>query len=224
MALNFQNSDGAYTTDPGAVSVTTPTGIEEGDLLIYVNMAAALSATPPSLVTPTGYTNAVNTSSTAFPATRMAMFYRVADGTEDSDVLTGMVSTNFGDTAAIIAHYRDDAGIISNVVVNDVDGVLANANPAAQVKNMSGEAPPVAAFATLYGNASGVNSLSMSPAADNTITESSRYQLAHKGFASSPSNVTVDGDQHGDPTGLQSFYITYDVPSAGGATGLLIGL
>lgn len=91
-------TNGLYVIAQGyvnAVTITQPVETRSGDLLLIYNYASnQVSATIPTAVTPSGYTNIFNVGrSTATIGQRITGYYKIADGTEGGVSVTGMDST-----------------------------------------------------------------------------------------------------------------------------------
>lgn len=167
-----------------ASTITFPSGIQAGDLIVLQDWARNISGVP-STVTPTGFT-IVNDSTTS--TVRGILSYKKATGSE-SGSLTGMSGT-FGRGKAM-AVFRGDVAA-ATVTSADPDGEATSGNPAAQTVTSGSGTPPLVAIGG-YSAMAAITARTFSPAKDGEAgTSDDRVYLAWKIYNSSPADVSVD--------------------------------
>ena len=146
-----------------SASLTVPT-VQAGDFLILFNGCGTNnSTTPPTLVSPSGWTNIYNFSTTTSPANRQSCFYKIATGSEGGTTITGMASGLAGNTLELIV-YRPNASIIT-VTPGTVTSQGTGAVPTNQTLTLSGITAPSLGFAyySYSTSATGVGSSTTTP-------------------------------------------------------------
>lgn len=196
----------ASSTSVDSETITLPASIAAGDLIIVLD--AISNDSSPTLVTPSGFTNVTNATSSYM---RFASCYKIADGSEASTSVTGLLPDPPGGGAKIAAVFRGDVAISSFTPASINQPSIDNANPTAQSVTASGGTPPLIVFGFYVNDyGSGVNPRTFSPTKDGEINESGATYcdlwLAYKIYNSSPANVTVDMDDEGYGNGIQSYY------------------
>lgn len=195
------------STTANATSIALPASIQAGDLLIYGDIAR--DSSPPSAVTPTGFTNMTNEG--AF-STRLMTHYRFADGTESGLTRTGMTGTT-SRNAKIVLQFRANQAL-SGVSPQSLGDEVTNGNPNQQTITASGGTAPVVLFA-FYGcmgnvtNSGNVSVRDFSPAQDAEVSVGTTFYAKYKIInpADTLQNHTVDmTDDNGDQ-GLASGYL-----------------
>lgn len=194
--------EAANATSTGE-TITGPAGILAGDLIVLLDRADDSDSSAPASVVPTGFT-AISDVHSNGPATRQILSYKLADGTEASATITGMVGASSTHKALYVFRGNID---IAEVTIQDADGVGQTGNPAAQTITASGGAAPL----IVIGAFGALNTIteSFTPAEDDslTVTGSEEIILAYKIYDSSPANVTIDQGDHSGMNGLQGCYI-----------------
>ncbi len=164
-----------------ASTITTPASILAGDLIILIDHAVHSSA--PTVVTPSGYTNIVNTLS---GNDRVLVSYKISDGSDSSVSLTGMNGATLNRKAVLV--FRGDNAPV--VVTGGTYEVTLSA-PTNQVQNVAGFTTPVVVLA-LWGSTGSITTRGMSPAKDGEVNVASNLSYAGwKIYNASPSSTTV---------------------------------
>jgi hypothetical protein len=181
-------------------SVTHPaSGIEPGDLLIYVcGTARTSSADPPEMDTPSGYTQIRFGSAQPGGSTGFAYLsaYKIADGTEDGTSVQMSEGADAQREKGAILQFRPSSPISSVTVVEETLDITTN-NPGAQALG-GANVSVVVGFYMSQGN--DVTSRSMSPSEDGEATIGSTDYVKRKVFnpPSSSVEVTIDMSDHGN--------------------------
>lgn len=184
----------------GTTSITAPSSILPGDLMVLSNTSSAGSA---AAVVPSGFTQ-VNTGIVG--GTRMVTSYKIADGTEGGSSLTGMTA----DTSwqACLYVFRGNVAI-KTITAASVNGEATAGDPVTQTVTASGGTPPLVVFGTYRGSTPAARSFS--PAADGSIANGAPFagtlSLAYKIYNTSPADVSIDMTDEGIANLMQSFYL-----------------
>lgn len=122
----------ATATSTSTNSVTTPSSVQIGDLLVYTRMAiAAESGSIPTEVTPTGFTliaqSTMNAPTDDEGPSRFGTYYKIATSS-GAQTITGSYSL-YGMCAVSI--YRPLDGVIKSATVSQAQSVSTNGNPSA---------------------------------------------------------------------------------------------
>jgi len=192
----------ALSATSTASTITAPSGIQAGDLIVLLDKAANSFLTAPTAVTPTGFTNASNVTSAI---TRQMLSWKKADGTEGGTSITGMNGS--ANNTKIIYVFRGNIAA-TTVTPSTVNGQATSAAPTNQNVAASGGTAPLVIVAG-YGCASGtIIARGFSPAKDGEIEQASTGDLwlAYKIYNSSPADVTISMGDFGTNF-LQSMYI-----------------
>lgn len=195
------------SANSNVATITAPATIVAGDLLILFQSSTS-SGSPPTAVTPSGWTNLVNDSlDYGVAGDRVMVDYKIAAGTEDGSTITGMDGSL--DDRKVMLQFRGDP-VIASVSLQDLAIEFANAgDPAGQTCNASGGVVPLIVFG-LWSNAGGsIDPRSFSPAADGevAVSGSTAFYVKYKIYNSSPANVSVDMEDEGNENILASFYL-----------------
>lgn len=188
-------------------SITLPSAIESGDLLVILNWALddrTDGVTTPTAVTPTGFLSKVNTTfndSFGDAVIRFVASVKIANGTESSDNLTTM---NKNYESVICLQFRPVNFSISSVVnitLGNKKSVSAGAsNPSAATSEVTGIGLPAIAIGIgVDGDTSSGSAPSFttqSPAFDDTITTVSLG--VRTGYRIQNSSVTAQEVDIGD--------------------------
>jgi hypothetical protein len=195
----------ALSATSTASTITFPGGIIAGDLIVLLDVAST-AGSPPSAVTPSGFTQ-IGSSITG-TSTRQTLWLKLAAGTETGN-LTGMNGTTNRKAMYVFR------GNVAATAVNSgsVGGQMTAGNPTAQNVTASSGTPPLVVIGaySVFGSSATVNPRTMSPAKDGEIEAGGAGAdawLAYKIYNSSPSDVSVDMDDEFSDNGLQSCYIT----------------
>lgn len=180
-----------------ASTITVPSDVVAGDLLVLYDTPVNLSGFPTSVV-PTKFSTILN--STSGNARRTVCSYKIAEGTDAGTSITGMNGTN-ANSKILLAFSTNGA---TAAAAYDIAFQSTDGDPTAQVVNASGQTTPLVVLAFMrQATATGQ---SFSPTEDGTVTD-----LTSKGYYkiynSSPADVTVDCGDGGTQNNLMSFYI-----------------
>lgn len=191
-------------------SVSAPASIEPGDLLIMIDGAEG-SASDPTVVVPTNFTQIGSTNESGTTNMRMVVSYKIADGSEDSASITGM-DGSLSDNK-ILWQFRGSGPITGFTVSTPVTQAVLG-NPAQQTIAASGGVAPVLGIATFFNNNAGASinprTTSITP---TRIGTSSAHLYGHAYIQdSSPADYTFDMDDEGDGNFLFGFYIHSFLP------------
>jgi hypothetical protein len=176
-----------YFISSATVSTSTiamPT-VQTGDIVI-LNNNATTSTTAPTAVTPSGWTNIINTSVNSGTALRMMVHYRViTDGaTESGTTITGM-SGGLGNRYNILV-YRPSKSFTLSTLGNQQAAVGTTAAITNQTLTM-GVSGPSLAFAFYYSSTSGATFGSTTTSTQDIFNGASGYV---KTFEASDSTIS----------------------------------
>lgn len=193
-------------------SLTAPGGIASGDFAVYMDMARDTGA--PSAVTPSGFTNVLNTSH--FVATvgendhRFMVSYKVLTGSETT--ISGMSGDGSNDQFKGMFVYRPNKAItaVTPLTGSSWGKEMTNSNPSSQAKTLTGLTAPVLYLGIAYNyNTVGLFSTASPAFDDSSLTAGSRIRFGRKLYNTSPANHTIDMDDLGNGNGLFSGYFTF---------------
>ena len=193
------------STSSSGSQITAPASIDAGDLLVLVEYSGGPgSLSTPADVTPSGFTQIATDNSVFY---RCSLSYRIADGTEDSQVYTGLNGANAN--YKVMLQFRPNYPITA-VNVQDINLQVTGSDPTAQVINASGGTTPLVVIAG-YGASSVISSGTSftGDTEDGTINESSSHLFVkHLSYneADTPSDITVDMTDV-NVNALSGFYI-----------------
>jgi hypothetical protein len=181
-------------------TVAVPSGVQAGDLLVFCDLA--FDAAAPAAVTPSGFTNVVNTTSTNY---RYMISYKIALGTESGTNITGTAVANKNDKALVI--WRGDAPV-SLVSAADSAFQAITTAPTNQVVDASAGLAPLIVLAMYACSASPVDVRGFSPAKDGEVAAHvDEFWFAWKTYNLSPANVTISMADEGALNALGSLYL-----------------
>lgn len=182
-------------------SVTMPANILAGDLLVYIDMAAASDASVTNVV-PSGFNqisalSVANQADNDYYGARLTCSYKIAAGTESNQSVTGM---NDDIERKIALQYRWKRKAISSLSVSTPVTQATVSNPAQQTVAASAGTPPllgITVFGAITGTPPAVSPRTTSITPDNEI--SSTTALYAHGYAqkTAPQNYTFDMDDEG---------------------------
>jgi len=186
---------------PNSSSITAPSGIQAGDLLIMVDHVSG-----DTYATPTGWTNLASIFANGSPNNLLhQVHYKIADGSESGTSITG-ISTTSGDK--LLVGFRGNKPMRASPM-NPWTAVQTSGNPTPQNVPAASAQAPLVVIGT-YGSAAVVNPRTMSPAKDDEYgSANGGVWVAWKFYLANPQNVSVDMDN--EFTGfnlLTSGYIT----------------
>lgn len=195
-----------------STSITAPGGIASGDFAVFMDMAR--DNVTPSAVTPSGFTNVLNTSH--FVATvgendhRFMVSYKVLTGSETT--ISGMSGDGSGDQFKGLFVYRPNKAItaVTPLTGSSWGKEMTNSNPSSQSKTLVGLTAPVLYLGIAYNYNTVGEFSTASPAFDSSsLTAGSRIRFGRKLYNSAPANHTIDMNDLGSGNGLFSGYFTF---------------
>jgi hypothetical protein len=181
--------------------------IQANDVALYIDYAGA--ADPPTAVTPSGFTNVINTASvTSEPGARAMVSWKKLAGSEGS--VTGMSASTGGggaDNNKIGLVFRPSIDFTTMTFSTPQNSGIIDSNPAAITVDPSAETIPVVLIgigATYQGT---VTFSTASPAFDAQINLSDNdMRVGYKIYNSSPLSHSIDINDLGDANWLAGFY------------------
>lgn len=166
-------------------SITAPSEIVAGDLLLMVDHSVSTN-----YATPTGWTTLGSIINSVEQGMRHQVHWRVADGTEGGTSITGM-STSSGDK--LLIGFRGNKSLTASPM-NPWTAVWTSGNPSPQVVPANGQVAPLVVIGT-YGGGNVVDPRTMSPAKDGEYgSANSGAWIAWKIYLADAQDVTVDMD------------------------------
>lgn len=186
-----------------STTITAPSGIQAGDLLVLLDRADNLSL--PSTVVPTGFTSIANVNNGS--GMRQIVSYKLATGSEGGASITGMAGGL--DVNKALAVFRGNVPIASISVASLNAPAPTDANPTAQNVTAAGGTVPLIVFGCYSATNTIVSPRTFTPAKDGELnpSPSQTLYLAWKIYNSAPANVSVDMDDEGSANTLASFYL-----------------
>jgi hypothetical protein len=184
-------------------TITIPADAAAGDIAVLYDLAQ-MSSGLPTLVTPSGWTNRVNST---INTTRSAVATKVLVGGDPGLSITGM-DGNSSDKKMIVV-FRPDVPIVT-VTASTFSSEVTNGDAALQTVSASGVSPPVI---VLGGNGlANLGSASIpfstaSPAFDATVVAASNLTIGYKLYSSAPADHSIDIDDEGFNNSLWSGYL-----------------
>lgn len=191
----------ASATSTGA-SITIPAGAAVGDLAVLFDYGTDATPAVPSAVTPTNWTNHINTAGVT--TARAMMSSRILIAGEPGSSITGMDAVTSDNKVMLV--FRGSS-VFTAPGASDLASVVQNTNPASQTANASGGTAPVIVFGAIAerNNTTPVTWNTESPAFTAEVT-SNRLRVGYIIYDSSPSDHTVDGADNGNENWLASGY------------------
>lgn len=182
-------------------SLTLPATIAAGDLLVIIAFADSGSGTPAD-VTPSGFTE-IGTFTSA--ATRDSLFYKIADGTEDSASVS--VLTGSGQQASLVVQFQANEAITAVTAGSSV-GECTDGNPTSKTITASSGAAPLVVIATWANvtTSSAISPRTQSPAMTEVNATTHMY-LGWLFYASSPVDQSFDMADEGISNSLNGAYL-----------------
>lgn len=190
----------ASSSDTTLPSVTMPSGINSGDLIIVVQNVYNDPA--PTLAYGTGFTSLDGRLATGSTGIRLAISYKIAAGTEGGTSIGGFMDGNASYENAIVFVYRPDFSI-SSVTIHDIADEETDFNPAAQTVNASGQAERTIVIGNSWGGA--MTQYTLTP--DATVSTSGTMNVKMTAQAPYGSDCTVDMPDYGTANTLYSCYL-----------------
>lgn len=200
MSLITSITNPSYATST-ASTITAPSDLQMGDLLIIFDCAST-AGSPPSTVTPAGFTSIDSQSGTSMTD---AWYYKIADGSEASQSFTGM---NGGySNRKLFVVFRANVPIIGVTVQSKVKQITAS-NPTSKTITSSGGTVPLLSLASWSNqiDSNHISTRTQSP----TLTEVNNTTHQYIGwipYYTSPADVTFDMDDEGADNALMGCYL-----------------
>lgn len=180
--------------------------IQANDVAMYIDYAGA--AAPPTAVTPSGFTNIVNTSGSSEPGARAMVSWKKLAGSEAS--VTGMSASTGGtgaDNNKLGLVFRPSIDFTTLTVSTPQDSGIIEGNPSAIIVNPSAETSSVVLLgfgATYQGT---VSFSVVTPAFDAEVVISDNdLRAGYKIYSSSPASHSIDMSDLGRGNWLAGFY------------------
>lgn len=174
-----------------------------GDLLVYVDFAVDNDNTPPTTVTPSGFTIEISDTNSSDPSAQANVSVLKAAGSEGA--LTGM-NGSLNHKVGLV--FRPSTSF-TTIVSNDEATQLFNLNPSAQTCDPSAETTAVILLGIAGCDASTAAFSTASPAFDGTVlTGDSDLIVGYKIYNTSPASHSIDMADLGDKNWLASLYLT----------------
>lgn len=190
-SIAFFNS----ATSVNTASVTCPSGVIAGDLIVYANRGRE----DESAVVPSGYTQILEMN---FGDGHTIVSAKLASGSEGGNSITGMGGISQLNAVAV---FRPNipATAFSASTPNKQS---TSGNPSPQTVLSAAGTPPLIVFGVYSGHDS-VSPRSMTPAKDGEISPFNEFWLAWKIYNSNPANVVVDMNDE-TQSSLASFFVS----------------
>lgn len=171
------------------------------DLLVYVDHG--YGGSPPSAVTPSGFTNVVNTSGGSGPGVRGMVSVKKAAGSEGS--IAG-ISTDNRQKIGLV--FRPSTAFTS-ITANDIATVINDGNPTSQNCDPSAETSAVILLGIAAADGVSVAFSTFSPSPDAVIEDAENdLRVGYSIFNTSPQATTVDINDLGEQNWLATLYLT----------------
>ena len=183
-------------------TITAPSDIVSGDLIFMLDEALAGKVSP-SEVIPTGFTAISSIGGSPSPSnSRQIISYKIADGSEASASITGMLGSSQN---KIIAVFEGDSAI-GSVAIQDISEEVTTGNPSSQAIT-SGGGTPALIVVGCYGSNGAVSPRTWTGGTATEINSADNETwFDYEIFNTSPSNITIDMDDEGSVNFLQGFY------------------
>lgn len=184
-------------------------GVQVGDLAVLFDAAHNASATIPTLVVPSGYTqiNSVTATNGVTISSRSTISYKILTA---GDITAGAMNSVTGQSGGgtsykIMSVFRNSNGPLSSVTINSVQGEGTVNAPANQTIPLNGVVLPALALAHYRTQTTpGFTGTGMTDMLGNNTVHLAKYRLFNSGQADQVVSMT-DG---GAFNSLQSFYVT----------------
>ena len=165
------------------LGITIPT-VQTGDIGIYFNFASASSSTIPTAVTPSGWTNAANTTFSVGggspSACRSMVHYKTMNSSDSATTLTGMDGRN------LLIFYRPNR-TVSTYTVSALTQQATSSAPTNQTLAMSGVSGPYIGLA-FYASTTSITTKGSTVTATRDAGAATTY--AAKTFEATSSSVS----------------------------------
>ena len=199
---------GSCQSTSTVIDFTDAGAIQANDVALYIDFAGAGGV--PTAVTPSGFTNIVNTSGGSEPGVRAMVSWKKLAGSES--FVTGMSANTGGgggtDNNKIGLVFRPSIDFTTMTFSTPQNSGITSGNPAAITVDPSAETTPVVLIgigATYRGT---VTFSTASPAFDAQINLSdSDMRVGYKIYNSSPLSHSIDINDLGSANWLAGFYL-----------------
>ena len=186
-------------------TVTGPSGIQAGDLLVCWDVVVQTSTEP--LIPLSGFTLITSDGDTGNDQ-YCVLSYKIADGSEASASISGMSGAD-SNTKLLLVFRPDNP--ITTANVQDATITQTSGDPGSEVISASAGAAPMVVLGA-YAALTSISSESFSPANDGEIerqpgTFLANANLRYKIYNSSPANVTIDMGDEGASSTMSGCYI-----------------
>ena len=207
--LSVVGSTTGDTSSSSSLSVTYPTGIAAGDLIVVCFAAGdADSATPPTITTPSGYTLLFTQggyNSSTVDADNLGFYYKIAAGTESGTfTMTASGSAQSIYRTMSLAVFRKSTTAVSAVTragTSQEGSTGTSITPATQtVTNSAGPAPLI-----VFAGFAGSSAQSFSPSGTSLVTGGKG--MIYRVDNTLTSNTTVSMTASGTEQIMASFYL-----------------
>ena len=180
--------------------------IQANDVALYIDYAGA--GAPPTAVTPSGFTNVINTSGESEPGARAMASWKKLAGSEGS--VTGMSASTGGtgaDNNKIGLVFRPSIDFTTLTFSTPQNSGIIGTNPAAITVDPSAETIPVVLIGIGAVYQGTVTFSTASPAFDAEINLSDNdMRVGYKIYNSSPLSHSIDINDLGSANWLAGFY------------------
>jgi hypothetical protein len=201
LSLAFQTS-----ANSSAQTITCPT-VEQYDVGVLFDNATDATATTPTNVIPSGFTQLQTSIFSAFYRTTLS--YKVFDGTEDGATLTGMNGAH--SNAKILLVFRPNRAI-TGVGTSTFLEETSTGTPASQLIAASGQSAPLIRLATCV-NGGGASIPNFTGGTfDSTVGKAGSDNSLRAGYAiqnTTPSDTTVSMGDNGAGNCLMSGWMNF---------------
>ena len=183
-------------------TITAPSDIVSGDVIFLLDRALAGKVSPSEVIA-AGFTSISSIGGSGSGTnSRQIVSYKIADGSEASANITGMLGSSQN---KIIAVFQGDSAI-GSVSIQSIAGETTPDNPASQAVTSAGGTPALIVFGC-YGSNGAISPRTWTGGTATELNSADNETwLNYEIFNTSPANITVDMDDEGGVNFLQSFY------------------
>jgi hypothetical protein len=186
----------ASATATSGATITAPASINAGDLIVLIDWGGMASGSPPTAVTPSGFTKDHDSVNSALNNDcRLIISRKIAAGTEGGTSITGMSADS--NIRKIMMVFRGSSAIATATPSSFFDSGFTNGDPSAQTVTASGGTPPLVAIGATMCRDTANPTITMTPN-DGTVSAGTRLRAGYKIYNASPANVSVDMADAGD--------------------------
>lgn len=184
----------------GTTSLTLPSGISAGDIIVVYNQAETSGG--PAPVTPSGYTSIIDAGSgTNY---RAIFSYKISTGSDSGATVTGMTQT-----PTIIALVFSTGKTDPIITVNSPVGSVSNSAPASRTVPSATGSVPLIVLGANRTETPGTIQMTWSPAEDASVpSPKAGRNVFYKIYSSSPADISISQSDGGFGNILVSFYLS----------------